>query len=200
MVVPNFAHNSGVNDRFAFGTRAAMDVYMRRFDWLQSQYDRPHSPPEPWARGSSTVAPGVSKPYGWSGGRVGPGGWLGGRAAPVDALGNASETEALVCRYLIAARLRVGVTPICIVSCPSPFERRLPVPDRSTTPPRFCCADRCACELRAWPSPRLSTRLPVHSGSRTNAPHARHGTASRPPSLLVWSRRRETASGHALPS
>ena len=75
VIVPNFAHNSGINDRFAFGCRKAMAAYMRRLDWLlASSQDR-----------------------------------------AVDALGNATETENLVCRHLVESRLFVGVTPLCVV-------------------------------------------------------------------------------------
>ena len=35
ITVPNFAHNFGVNDRFAYGRRAAMLRYMDRLDWLR---------------------------------------------------------------------------------------------------------------------------------------------------------------------
>lgn len=98
IIVPNFAHNSGVNDRFAFGAREAMGIYMQRFDWLV------HS-----RRASGVGAAAEDVTMGALHSRRLVGTIYG------DALGNATETEDLVCRYLAASHLRVGVMPLCVV-------------------------------------------------------------------------------------
>ena len=70
ITVPNFAHNNGVNDRFAYGRRKAMLRYMDRFDWLRRTWHN-----------------------------------------------DLNSTEALVCEHLLGLkpRLRISVTPLCIV-------------------------------------------------------------------------------------
>jgi len=68
LVIPNFAHNLGVNDRFAYGEREAMLVYMDQFAWLRRSWPR-----------------------------------------------MLNNTEGILCEYLKAHRIWLGVTPLCLV-------------------------------------------------------------------------------------
>ena len=40
IVVPNFAHNGGINDRFAYGERNSMMLFMDRFELLHGRWDK----------------------------------------------------------------------------------------------------------------------------------------------------------------
>lgn len=138
VVVPNYAHNSGVNDRFAYGRRSEMAAYMRRFDWLLSS--------------TREVAVGRSKR------KEGEGEGEEEEPVAVDALGNAIETEELVCMHLRASRLRVGVTPLCVVRVRATGVAVSEVLNKSKSRlglPHLC-AQRCrvpTCVSQRYPAP-----------------------------------------------
>ena len=90
-------------------------MYLRRYDWMVASAAAPTS-----AAGSTREGEGGTSASGMAGG-----GMLGAaahvavlpRGTPpyADALGNATESEELLCRYLAVSRLRVGVMPLCVV-------------------------------------------------------------------------------------